>query len=289
MMKTTDIRVTRTVTTAKTELEGTAVRLEPVSSSRIEVVGNLTYVMKLKNKGNSNATVTGPFVAIGSRGVTCPPLEKMFDAEEGIELNAWNDLPAKERQGSDMPAMPLWRRSHSWVQSRKTPDGSDPKFFFGTLDYAIKHKMVQVLENITVERKKETKDLPRNVIESFGNLPKTAVGTLILPKDWKPGQKQPKMCGFIANKGQKWPGGRIEAAAVNEPKPRNIAFVGSIHWPESVTKTAEKAAKAQKNVAENKPATKIAGDKKEQAKKTAPATRKEVAQKVAKSAEAVTA
>jgi hypothetical protein len=198
--------------------------------------------MKLKNKVSGEA-VKGPFVAIGNRGVTCPMtvgdnglvLSNGVVIPKGATLNEWQDLPPKIRGGADLPGQPLYRRVHSFVQSRtdKGPNGK-AQFFLGTLALAVQKKLVKVIENVTIERKLASEELQ---CEEHHSLPRKATGTLVLPADWAPGQKTPKMVGFVPNAGQKWPGGRIEQTLVNEADKspaRNDFVVAKIHWPDNL-------------------------------------------------------
>jgi len=211
--------------------------------------------MKIEKKNKVAASaMTGPYVTVGSRGTTCPPFSNGIPEE--LVPNEWNELPPKVRWASDMPGQPLWRKCHSWVQSRKTSDGSVAKFFIGTLAEAIRRKLVRTFDNIEVERK---------LAGMESTQPKKSVGTLVVPFGWNFGQKLPFLCGFIPNKGEIWVGGRIEASAINENPPRNLIFVAKVNWPEHLLQKASKAAKSDEETpapkevpAKGKPAEKPA-------------------------------
>lgn len=228
---------------------------------------------KKVTKREKGSVAQGPFVAIGSRGVTSPPLEDGFPSE--MELNAWNPLPPKIQQGSDNPEVPLYRRTHSWVQSRRNGENGG-KFFLGTLDYALKNKMVVPVEGVTLERKLEQGD--EKLPATYRNYPRTAKGTALFPKNWKPGMKYPKMVGFVPAPGSKWAGGRIEFTMV--PDGRNNFVVGKLTLPEGLLPKAAKKDedKGGKNDKKGKDTKKDKGNgapKKDKAKASKPAPQNE--------------
>jgi hypothetical protein len=182
-------------------------------------------------RGNSN----GPFVAIGDRGVTCPPMETGFPEE--MELNGHNKLPPKLRTGTDTPGKPLYQRCHAFVQSRR----GTGKLWLGTLAYALSHKLVKVLEDVQVERKVPIDELPTHQrADAPKGLTDKATGKIVMPGDWEPGMKMPKFVGFIPDNERSWVGGRVESSLIAEPQPRNAIVVGKIILPEKYLKNAKK-------------------------------------------------
>ena len=137
--------------------------------------------------------IVGQFVAIGNRGVLVTEITKV----EAPLVIGKNRILSKVR-GENHAAKELWSKAGSWIQSSREVE-KDGYAYFQLLPVAqaIKTGQVKLLKGVQFVQKSTGRKF---------------TGDLLMPRDWKEGEKQPRVLGVINARGYSY--GRIESKPV---------------------------------------------------------------------------